>query len=218
MRAAGGDRRSYRPLGNARFPSAEPADVVRRLLERLERPAFYIADLDAITGGGDNAAQIRKIAREFPALDLWLDCGVRDRVDFERLRRAHPAATVITATETLADAQLPGALRSAREHFILSLDFDAGGLLGDAALLERTEDWPDTVIALSLFAVGTAAGPDLAAVSALREKCAGRRLIAGGGVRDENDLAQLERAGADAALVANALYAGVIPKADEPSV
>ncbi len=210
MRAAGGDRRCYRPLGNARFPSPEPGDVVRRLFEQFGCSTFYIADLDAIGGDGDNKAQLNAIAREFPALDLWLDCGVRDQSGFERLHRAHATATMIVGSETLTDTRLPAKLRLAQTRFILSLDFGADGLLGDPALLECAADWPDTIIALSLPAVGTAAGPDLTTVAALRERGAHRRLVAGGGVRDDSDLAQLKRAGADAALVANALYTGAI--------
>lgn len=210
MRAIGDDRQFYQPLDNARFPSPQPADVARRLSGQFECTTFYIADLDAITGDGDNAAQIRSLTREFPGLDLWLDCGVRNRADFERLRRTHATATIIVATETLSDARLPSVLRSAREPFTLSLDFGADGLLGDDTLLERTRDWPDTVIALSLAAVGSAGGPDLKTISALRKRCKDRRLIAGGGIRGEQDLVQLKRAGADAALVANALYTGTI--------
>ena len=214
VRAAGGDRRAYRPLGNARFPSPKPTDVARRLLRQFECRVLYIADIDAITGDGDNGSCIREVAREFPDVDLWLDCGLRTREDFELLQRTYPDATIVVATETLSDAGLPAALRSAKKHFALSLDFGARGTLRGspevAKLLEHPEDWPGTVIVLSLSAIGSAAGPDLATLSAVRGKCAGRRLVAGGGVRDKNDLATLRRAGAGAALVANALYTGAI--------
>ena len=217
VHAAGGDRRLYQPLGNARFPLSDPIDVVRRLLERSEFPLFYIADLDAITGDGDNAACIRRISREFAELDLLVDCGIRTRSDFERIRRVYPKPTVIVATETLRDVSLPSILHKEEKPFALSLDFGSGKSLegppGIGTLLEHPENWPETVIALKLSAVGAATGPDLATVRALRSKCRDCRLIAGGGVRGENDLTDLAHAGADAALVANALYTGTL-KAD----
>ena len=216
MRAAGGDRRAYQPLCNQHFPSPEPEDVIRRLLAQCPYATFYIADLDAITGNDDNTAQIHTLARSFPDLSLWLDCGIRNYADFERLRLSHDNADLIVASETMSNQQLPTTLRAKGERFILSLDFDAGGLRGDVGLLECAEDWPDTVIALSLSAVGAAAGPDFAAVAEIRKKSnatgKSRRLIAGGGVRDTHDLAQLQRAGADAVLVANALYTDTLAK------
>lgn len=210
VRAVGGERRSYRPLHTPRFPSPAPADVVRRLSKRLGCTTFYIADLNAVTGNGSNAEQISDVTREFPNLEFWLDSGVGNRADFERVKSAQPACVPIVATETLSDAELPAALCAEQERFILSLDFGPHGLLGADSLLERVPVWPDTVIALSLPAVGRGTGPDLATVAAVCKRRAGRRIVAGGGVRDQDDLLRLARAGAAAALVANALYTGGI--------
>ncbi len=218
VHAAGGERQSYRPLCTPRFPSPDPADVVRRLSERFGCKTFYIADLNAVTGGGkDNAEQISGVTREFPNFEFWLDSGIGDRADFERVQSAQPACVPIVATETLTDAELPAALCAEQKRFILSLDFGPNGLLGGADLLKRASAWPDTVIALSLPAVGTGAGPDLATVASVCRQCTGQRVVAGGGVRNQDDLVQLARAGAGAALVANALYTGGIEPPSQES-
>ena len=210
VHATGGDRKAYRPLSNTRFPSSSPGDVIRRLHERLRCSTFYIADLDAIAGNGDNAPLIHELGGAFPEFDLWLDAGIRNHADFMRLRRCHATATPVVATETLSDRRLPETLHSAREEFILSLDFGADGLLGDESVLESSEYWPKTVIALSLSAVGTGGGPDLDNLLALQKKYPRQRFVTGGGVRDERDLTQLEEHGVTAVLVADALYTGAI--------
>ncbi len=207
---AAGERQAYRPLRTPYFPSPDPADVVRRLSERFRCATFYIADLNAVAADGNNEEQISEVTREFPDFEFWLDSGVGNRADFERVRSTQPSCVPIVATETLTDAELPAALCAEQKRFILSLDFGPDGLLGADELLERATDWPGTVIALSLPRVGTGAGPDLETVAAVRKRRAGQRIVAGGGVRNQDDLLRLARAGADAALVANAVYTGGI--------
>ena len=208
VHAAGGDRQLYRPLDTERFPSPELGDVVRRLAEH--HSTFYIADLDAITGAGGNSALIRDVVRAFPGATFWFDFGIRDRADFERHTRSCASMVPIVASETLHNAQLPAVLRAAGIEFVLSLDFGANGLLGEHGLLDCIADWPDTVITLALMRVGSSAGPDLKTVEEIRKRCGDRQLIAGGGIRNEEDLKRLKQAGADAALVANALYKGKV--------
>ena len=210
VHATGGDRKAYQPLANARFPSSSPGDVMQRLHAQLHCNTFYIADLDAIAGNGDNASLIQELARAFPSFDLWLDAGVHNHADFMRLHRNHAMATLVVATETLSDPQLLQTLHAAREAFILSLDFGADGLLGSESVFASSEHWPETVIALSLGAVGAGNGPDLDTLSALQKKYPRQRFVTGGGIRDERDLAQLEKQGITAVLVANALYTGAI--------
>jgi len=57
--------------------------------------------------------------------------------------------------------------------------------------------------------VGTDTGPGtLPLVGELRTRYPRLELIAGGGIRDRDDVSRLADAGADAALVATALHAG----------
>ena len=210
VHAIGGNRQSYQPLNNTLFPSSDPLNVVSQLCERLGCQTFYIADLDAITGEGSHMSLVHQIANQFPNLAIWFDYGIKSRDDFEKMQQLHVSVTPIVATETLTDPELLKTLCSMQDHFILSLDFRRNALLGDISILESAENWPDIIIALSLSAVGMNAGPDLKLISALRKKCGERHLVAGGGVRNQHDLDQLKHAGADATLIANALYTGAI--------
>ena len=210
VHARGGDRRRYRRLATPLFPSADAADVVARLLS-LFAPgapaALYLADLDAITGEGDNRAVVADVCARFPRLRLWLDAGVGKRdgggvADGGTTDGGGARLSTVVGTETLA-----GDLSSFGDaDYILSLDFGAKRA-PDADLLQRPDDWPRTVIALALDRVGTQRGPDYARLRALRTRYRGR-LIAGGGVRDLRDLRKLQALGMDGAIVASAIYHG----------
>jgi phosphoribosylformimino-5-aminoimidazole carboxamide ribotide isomerase len=66
------------------------------------------------------------------------------------------------------------------------------------------------VLVIDLARVGSGTGPPLNAVSVLSAALPGVAIYAGGGVRDDADLAALASAGATGALVATALHEGRI--------
>jgi uncharacterized protein related to proFAR isomerase len=66
------------------------------------------------------------------------------------------------------------------------------------------------VIVLDLARVGRVAGPDVGLIAEIHAAFPDLELLAGGGVRDVEDLRLLGDAGAAGALVATALHCGVI--------
>jgi uncharacterized protein related to proFAR isomerase len=77
------------------------------------------------------------------------------------------------------------------------------------ALIARAADaGADTVIVLDLARVGSGSGLDLEILARLRSAAPSVRLFAGGGVRGPEDLADLNDAGCDGALVASAVLDG----------
>jgi phosphoribosylformimino-5-aminoimidazole carboxamide ribotide isomerase len=66
------------------------------------------------------------------------------------------------------------------------------------------------VIVLDLARVGTSSGPDVALIAEIHAAFPDLELLAGGGVRDADDLRALADAGAAGALVATALLRGAI--------
>jgi phosphoribosylformimino-5-aminoimidazole carboxamide ribotide isomerase len=70
------------------------------------------------------------------------------------------------------------------------------------------------VIVLDLARVGSRSGLDLELVRLVRELLPGVMVLAGGGIRDADDLARLARVGCDGALVATALHDGRLSAAD----
>jgi phosphoribosylformimino-5-aminoimidazole carboxamide ribotide isomerase len=93
---------------------------------------------------------------------------------------------------------------------VLSLDFDAGGPRGPAALFADPDLWPDRIIVMNLGRVGTGQGPDIDGLKSLVARAEGRAVFAAGGVKNARDLAAIETAGASGALVATALHNGAL--------
>jgi phosphoribosylformimino-5-aminoimidazole carboxamide ribotide isomerase len=205
VHAVRGERERYRPIG-------DPLLLARRFRDALGLHELYLADLDAITGGGDNDGVIRALARE---ARVMVDAGVSEP---ERARALQDLGVhrVVVGTETLADADaldrlLPDAVLSVdlREGRTLSPDPRLAGLpaLDAVALLHRSG--LREVIVLDLARVGSGAGPDVAAIAEIHAAFPELELLAGGGVRDATDLRALARAGAAGALVGTALHRGV---------
>jgi phosphoribosylformimino-5-aminoimidazole carboxamide ribotide isomerase len=120
-------------------------------------------------------------------------------------------ATLVIGSESVKTA---GNWREIKQAFgqttVLSLDFDAEGPRGPAALFADPDLWPDRIIVMNLGRVGTGQGPDTEGLKSLIAKGKDRAIFAAGGVRDAGDLAAIEAAGASGALVATALHNGAL--------
>ena len=191
-----GERERYRPLG-------DPLALARR----FGCDELYVADLDAIAGGPLQTAILAALARE---ARIMVDAGVSDPEGARALLELG-VDRVVVGTETLADADaLPfDAVLSVDlyDGRVLSRDPRLAGLsaLDAVALLAG----PREVIVLDLARVGTSSGPDVALIAELHAAFPDLALLAGGGVRDADDLRALADAGAAGALVATALLRGV---------
>lgn len=213
VHAAGGDRARYRPIETPLARSAEPVDVVGGLLTLHPFEVLYVADLDGITGRQPNAAVLGRLRRAFPRLSIWVDDGSSSAAAVDDL--AALGVVPVVGSETLKRASDLDAIRSSlRVEPILSLDFNGRHYQGPEDLLHDPKRWPTTVIAMTLAAVGVAAGPDLASVRRIKAAKPDTTLIAAGGVRDKADLIALSQAGAWGVLVATALHSGTLKAGD----
>lgn len=213
VRAHRGEREAYRPIQTPLSPSACPDDVVAGLLALAPFRTLYVADIDAITGAGDNETAIRDLARTFPGLELWVDAGEGDPARIAA-RAKSGLGTAIVGTESLGEADLEAALGA--EGVILSLDHDATGPRGPERAHNDARLWPARVIVMTLARVGSGEGPDMAALDRTARRAAGQGVVpalyAAGGVRGPDDLAALAEAGIAGALVASALHDGRIDR------
>jgi phosphoribosylformimino-5-aminoimidazole carboxamide ribotide isomerase len=219
-----GERDLYRPVRSVLTSSSQPPDVARALQRETHCAAFYIADLDAIQGTGDQLGVVRQLAAELDA-DLWVDAGIADPASVQRLLDAG-AGRAIIGSETLAGLDRLAALCQAQppERLLFSLDVKGGRLLAADPQLAELEPlqvlaylaqwgWSDAIL-LTLDRVGTGAGPDRALLAAARREAPGLALIVGGGVRTPDELRELATAGASGVLLASALHQGWIRGAD----
>lgn len=221
VRGIGGRRHEYQPVGSKLAGSAEPA-AIGRALAGLGFETVYVADLDAIAGAEPAWPIYEQLSN--CGLRLWLDAGISNLARLRALAGFNslvPLAGIIAGLESLPDWDLLPAVLSAigPERLLFSLDLAAG-----QPLTRWRDDPPCTaesiaaravacgvsqMIVLDLSRVGSAAGAgDLDLCRTIHARWPQVRLISGGGVRSESDLATLASAGCQAALVASALYDG----------
>ena len=211
VRAHLGQRDRYRPIETPLSPTSAPVDVARGLLAVHPFETIYVADLDAITGRGDNDAALVQLRAAFPQVTLWVDNGIAD-VERAAAWLSAGLGHLVIGSETqrgpLLVQHLAGDARVA-----LSLDFRGEAFQGPATLLEPSR-WPQRVIVMTLARVGSDAGPDLARLAGISAMADGRSVYAAGGVRDPRDLAVLKQRGIAGALVATALHDGRLTAAN----
>lgn len=218
VHAVRGRRREYKPLRSVLCGSSEPLEVAVTFRD-LGFSELYIADLDAITGRRDNFAVIEQIA-EKTGLRLIADAGVSDIEKARRLMRCG-ASNVVVGTETLTNINfVEEVVRSqGPDHVTVSLDmknrmvlgkFQCEKLMDPADLLfEFQKMGVAEVIVLDLARVGSEEGVDSAFLSEVLGKM-DLRVLAGGGVRNVNDLIELKKMGVSGVLLATALHTGKI--------
>ena len=193
------------------------------IIENFRPAEIYVADLDAIDG--EEPAWPTLADLQCTGMSLWVDAGVREIEQAIALADAGISG-IVCGLESLAGPEsLRGAIGAlGADRIILSLDLKNGRPLGnpqtwklrdhrDATTLVATavELGIRRLIVLDLARVGEGQGVgtlDLCRrISTMHPHL---EIATGGGVRGPNDLAEMERAGVQAALVASALHDGRI--------
>ncbi|MCB2427734.1 HisA/HisF-related TIM barrel protein [Methylophaga pinxianii] len=207
VHARGGQRDQYLPINSQLTSSVYPNAVIKQLLTWFPFPVIYIADLDAIETGKIDKTFYLQLLQLFPEVTIWLDVGIRNKLDWlvwSDLPRIKP----VLGSESLEDLELLTQLQ--HTDIILSLDFKHGRLLGKKTILEHSELWPETIIVMSLDAVGAESGPDTQLLEQIKGIKPAVGLYAAGGVRGIDDLVNLKNSRVQGVLVASALHKGNI--------
>ncbi|GGA58854.1 nickel transporter [Nitratireductor aestuarii] len=202
VRAEGGKRDSYRPIVTPLSDTSEPLGVAKGLLRLHRFRTFYVADLDAIEGRGDNLdviSQLRGLVGR-----VWVDAGVEDEATLVKLL-AEDHVRVVIGSESQADAALLLRFRD-DPRIVLSLDFFADGYRGPREMLEKPDLWPGEVIVMTLAKIGGSSGPDFEKLEEIIRLAPDRKIYAAGGVRSEDHLNRLEEMGVDGVLMSSALH------------
>ena len=203
-----GTREHYRPIRTPLSPTSNPNDVARGLLSVYPFSSFYIADLDAIAGAGNNDAVLAELKASFPHSTFWVDNGIADRASAERWLDANLGHLVLGSETQRDEAVLRRLCKD--DRIVLSLDYRGDDFVGPAALLSNVDAWPNRVIAMTLARVGSGLGPDWARLEATKNAGRVNALSAAGGVRDVDDLSALAERGIAGALVASCLHNGTL--------
>jgi phosphoribosylformimino-5-aminoimidazole carboxamide ribotide isomerase len=220
VHARGGRREHYAAV-HAVAGCAIRGDAValaRRYAE-LGVDELYVADLDAI-GGAPRQDELFALIVAL-RLPVWFDAGTTT-IHHARQCLSRGATRVVVGLETLIAWE---SLREicegiGRERVAFSLDLRGGAPIGTTAVIANgtpeivaaraADAGVGAIIVLDLARVGSGTGLDMALLARVRAAAPGALLVAGGGVRDVEDLDRLADAGYDAALVATALHTGAL--------
>lgn len=213
VHAVRGERSRYEPIASfSRIVStSEPLSV----LSAIRPKEVYIADLSLLTGQGNNLQVINEISK---TIETFADTGISSISDLDLLSEF---VIPVLGTETASLSLIEVAAGKGRK-IVVSIDMRMRRVMshdpclsGQAPIdiLQRLNRLDlEEVILLELDRVGTSAGLDLAFLKEA-QRASRHPLILGGGVKDERDLALLEKIGFSGALVATAIHNGRIPVA-----
>jgi phosphoribosylformimino-5-aminoimidazole carboxamide ribotide isomerase len=222
VRGVAGRRSEYRPIESCLTSATDPVSIALAFRELFGLATIYVADLDAIVSQRPNGQVYQDLAaRDF---SVWVDAGLRSVDDAEAVLDCG-ASAVVAGLETWPHAELLHqlVLTCGRDRVIFSLDLRDGTPLADPdgwASDDPFEIADEAICAgVSQLIVLDIAHVGLGGGVATRELC--RRLsesfpdvtlITGGGVRDLDDVRQLESIGVAGVLVASALHSGAIDR------
>jgi phosphoribosylformimino-5-aminoimidazole carboxamide ribotide isomerase len=218
VRGVAGEREKYKPVSGKIAKSSDPLTIASAFHTLFSFDEIYIADLDAIMQKGDNLGKIKEI-KEKTGMRILLDHGVRSLDDIEQLIQ-NGIESVVAATETMKNFNaISEAIKRYPEHIVGSLDLKKGLLVSTNPEIAKTnpiemvkkleENGLSRLIVLEMSLVGTSVGPIHNVLIEVCEKTK-MSIIAGGGVRYQQDLVDLHKIGVEEALVATALHKGNI--------
>jgi phosphoribosylformimino-5-aminoimidazole carboxamide ribotide isomerase len=227
VHARAGRRDAYLPVSEVAGLAFDPGDAValaRTYNQMLGVRELYAADLDAILGKEGQRALVAKVVA--CGAPLWLDAAV-STAESARDALALGVARAVVGLETLGTVEqlreICDAIGGERVAFSLDLrdgkplgrdGVFAGGEAAHTIAARAAHAGAGALIVLDLARVGLGAGVDMELMRRVREAAPDVALFAGGGVRDFEDLARLDGAGCDGALVATALLDGRLDASD----
>ena len=198
-----GLREHYQPLNTALCPSSKITQVIDCFLTLYDFKIIYLADLDAITGSGNNQTLIKNLLLFYTEITFWVDSGYQQQPSL--LAHFNNYQTVL-GSESYSNNVLNN-LKSFEKNFILSLDFSAREKpLGSEQLFNQQDLWPLQIILMTLARVGSNQGVDLDKLIYYQQLNPKVEFIASGGIRSINDIFALQKIGIKKVLCATALH------------
>ena len=211
VHAVRGERSKYLPLRGSKIcRSSDPLEIVREVMPK----EVYIADLDRLQQTGDNFELIKKISR---IKKTMADIGAENMDDVKQGMEL--ADTLIVGTETASFDLIKTAAALFPGKINVSIDIkdrrvvtkDPNMKKEPLAVVKSLNDINiRDIIILNLKKVGTGEGIDSEFFKDI-VRISKHNIIAGGGIRDMDDIRALEEIGVSGALVATALHNGNIP-------
>lgn len=208
VHAKQGQRDQYQPIKSILTPNFDIYSVLNGFLNLYPFDTFYIADLNAITGQGDNTELIYQVLSDFPEIIFWVDAGYQQAKSFPK--NYFP----VLGSECFNNENICELL-AFEQHFVLSLDYGVNGeMLGAKKLFTQAHYWSENVIVMTLNRVGSSQGVSSDLLRQFKQRYPQKNFIAAGGVRGIEDILQLKNIDVNYILLASALHSGAITTAD----
>jgi phosphoribosylformimino-5-aminoimidazole carboxamide ribotide isomerase len=195
----------------------DPEALVRRFAG-AGAPLIHVVDLDGARGGTLRAALFARLVAAARPAAVQAAGGVRSVADAQALVEAGAVRVVVGTAAFAAAGALDDHVRALGERLVVALDVrdgtvrtqgwtEASGLTVAAAAERCAGTGVTRVLCTAIDRDGTLAGPDVELLARVRE-LTGARVLAAGGIASRDDLAAVEAAGCEAAIVGRALLDG----------
>jgi phosphoribosylformimino-5-aminoimidazole carboxamide ribotide isomerase len=215
VRGIAGRRHEYRPIVSRLTRSADPLDVARAARCEYGLGEFYLADLDAISGSGPALSLYARLRDR--GFQLCVDAGLHIADDAEPLIAAGVEEVVCGLETVEGPSELAAACKRHDRRIIFSLDMRDGEPVGNRAAWKHGDAFSITeqavsagarrIILLDLARVGVDRGVGTEPLCRrLAKAFPDVEIIAGGGVRDLDDLQRLHECGVRGVLLASILH------------
>ena len=177
---------------------------------------LHIVDLDAALGEGSNRKVIESVSRN-SRIPVQVGGGIRTTAQAEELLGLGITRVILGTVVYNQPSFLSNALRTlGSEHIVVAVDYRSGLIVTHGwtkesslnvleAIRAHEANAVKTVLTTAVELDGTALGPDLGMLRKIRTST-GMEVLASGGVRDLNDIRDLEAIGVDGAIAGRALY------------
>ena len=199
---------------------ADPVALVERFVEAGAR-LIHVVDLDGARSGCLRPELVRRLAEvAFPAR-IQASGGVRSLRDAERVLEAGADRVVVGTAAFTALGALERFAATLGSSLVVAVDVRAGrvvtggwrqetALTAEEAAERCAAAGVSRLLCTAVDRDGTLRGPDLDLLARVRER-SGLPVLAAGGISSRADLAAVEKAGCEGAIVGRALLEGHLP-------
>jgi phosphoribosylformimino-5-aminoimidazole carboxamide ribotide isomerase len=199
---------------------SDPVALVERFVEAGAR-LVHAVDLDGARSGETRPELVRRLAAAASPARIQASGGVRSIGDAERLLDAG-ATRVVVGTSAFSESRaLERYATRLADRLVVAIDVRAERVVirgwgrktavtAEEAAERCAAAGVSRLVCTAVDRDGTLEGPDLDLLARVRER-SGLPVLAAGGVRSTSDLAAIEAAGCEGAIVGRALLQGQLP-------
>jgi phosphoribosylformimino-5-aminoimidazole carboxamide ribotide isomerase len=209
--AVKGQRETYKPVTQGLFATPSLDCAINTFITFAN--CVYIADLDSIIDKKIDFMFWTNFFMSYPDTQFWLDIGSKVEQWSLFMHSAKNVRPIVGSESFSTNEELCTILQNlASFKPLLSIESMGDKMLGPADLISSIQHWPKDLIYLQLQRVGSATGPDFRWLQANAETLKDFNIYIGGGIRNIQDIQDMQQYNIAGVLLANSLHSGAINK------